>query len=323
MYCIGIGSGSGVSGRSQASVQSFLSMRHGLPVNDRERTVARESASSSCCFWAGGRSASSTVSHSEPAHTPWAPSASAAAIWPPEPTPPAASIGVGAMALATCGHSTIEPTSPVWPPPSPPWAMTMSTPASLCFRAWYGEPHSAATFRPASWMCSMTSAGGVPSALAMSRTFGWRSATSICGSGGGLGPPEQAHALVLLRREVGHAGVGEDLVGELDVLLRHHVPQHLPELLGVELVHPLVLAGDHDVDAVGLVADVLVDPLQLDLELLGREADGAEHAEAAGLGDGGHDVAAVGEGEDRELDAELVAEGGVHVVSPWRGGRWA
>jgi len=35
-------------------------------------------------------------------------------------------------------------------------------------------------------------------------------------------------------------------------------------------------------DAVRLVADVLVDPLELDCELIGREADGAEHAEAAG-----------------------------------------
>ena len=33
----------------------------------------------------------------------------------------------------------------------------------------------------------------------------------------------------------------------------------------------------------GLIADVLVDPVELDLELLGREADGAEDAEAAGL----------------------------------------
>ena len=52
--------------------------------------------------------------------------------------------------------------------------------------------------------------------------------------------------------------------------------------------------------------------LQLDLELLGREADRAEHAEAARLRDRGDDVAAVGEGEDRELDAEAVAELGVH-----------
>ncbi len=181
MYCIGIGSGSGESGASHASVQALLSMRHGLPVNDRERTVSRDPASSSCCFCAGGRSASSTVSHSDPAHTPCAPSASAAAICSPEPTPPAANIGVGAMALATWGHSTIEPTSPVWPPPSPPCAMTMSTPASLCFIAWYGDPQSAATLRPASWMWSMTSAGGVPSALAMRRTLGCASATSIWG----------------------------------------------------------------------------------------------------------------------------------------------
>ena len=83
-------------------------------------------------------------------------------------------------------------------------------------------------------------------------------------------------------------------------------------------VHALVLVGDDDVDAVGVVADVLVDPVELDLELLGREADGAEHAEAAGLADRDDDVAAVGEGEDRELDAEVVADGGVHAMLLWR-----
>jgi hypothetical protein len=61
-----------------------------------------------------------------------------------------------------------------------------------------------------------------------------------------------------------------------------------------------------------VVADVLVDPRQLDLELLGAEADGAEHAEAAGLAHRDDDVAAVREGEDGELDAELVADGGAH-----------
>src|SRR5690606_37781755 len=110
----------------------------------------------------------------------------------------------------------------------------------------------------------------------------------------------------------------EVLVGELAVLLGEGRAQRLGQLLGVHLVHALVLAGDDDVDAVGPVAYVLVDPGQLDLELLGAEAHGAEHTEAAGLGDGGHDVAAVGEGEDRELDAELVADGRAHVVSP----RW-
>jgi hypothetical protein len=37
----GMGSGSGVSSASQASVQSFFSIRHGLPVKERDRTVSR------------------------------------------------------------------------------------------------------------------------------------------------------------------------------------------------------------------------------------------------------------------------------------------
>ena len=48
-------------------------------------------------------------------------------------------------------------------------------------RAWEGDPHSAATLRPLAWMCSIMSAGGVPSALAMSVILGCRSATSTCG----------------------------------------------------------------------------------------------------------------------------------------------
>ena len=76
--------------------------------------------------------------------------------------------------------------------------------------------------------------------------------------------------------------------------------------------------GHDDVDAVRLAVDVLVDPRQLDLELLGGERERAEHAEAAGLRDRGDDVAAVREGEDGELDVELVAEWGFHalVVAP-------
>ncbi len=59
--------------------------------------------------------------------------------------------------------------------------MMMSTPASACLRAWYGEPHSAATLRPALWMRSITSAGGVPSAFAINVIFGCWSATSTWG----------------------------------------------------------------------------------------------------------------------------------------------
>src|SRR5262249_29847887 len=54
---------------------------------------------------------------------------------------------------------------------------------------------------------------------------------------------------------------------------------------------------------------------ELDLQLLGGETDRAQHAESAGLADGDHDIAAVGKGEDRELDAKLIANGGVHAYS--------
>ena len=57
-----------------------------------------------------------------------APSAIAAAIWRPRPMPPAPSTGTGATASTISGISTIEPTSPVCPPASAPWAMMMSTP---------------------------------------------------------------------------------------------------------------------------------------------------------------------------------------------------
>jgi hypothetical protein len=60
MYWSGMGSGSGASGRSHASVQSLRSMRHGLPVNDRDRIVSRLTAASNWSFWAGGSPDSST-----------------------------------------------------------------------------------------------------------------------------------------------------------------------------------------------------------------------------------------------------------------------
>jgi len=43
--------------------------------------------------------------------------------------------------------------------------------------------------------------------------------------------------------------------------------------------------------------------------------DRAQHAEAAGLGDLDHDVAAVREGEDGHLAAEALADGSLQFVS--------
>ena len=156
----------------------------------------------------------------------------------------------------------------------------------------------------------MTSSGGVPSALATSFTFGCCRITSTNGaavaavqpSSSRRGPPSS----------LGDAVVGQDLLGEGPVLVGDHRPQLGLELDRVDLVHALVLAGDDDVDAVGVVADVLVEPVQLDLELLGAEADRAENAETAGVGHRGGHVAAVGEGEDGELDPEAFAKLVVH-----------
>ena len=128
-----------------------------------------------------------------------------------------------------------------------------------------------------------------------------------------LGPAEQlqAVAVAVLDR---HTVIGKDLLGEVQMLLGHHLAQRLGELLGGQVgVHALVLVRDHDVDPVRVVADVLVDPLQLDLELLGREADRPQHAETAGLAHRDDDIAAVREREDRKLDAEFVADGSVHA----------
>jgi hypothetical protein len=75
--------------------------------------------------------------------------------------------------------------------------------------------------------------------------------------------------------------------------------------------------GRHDrVDAVGLPVHVLVDPGQLDLQLVGAEADRPQHPEPASAAHRRDDVPAVAEGEDRVLDPQLVADRRAHVLPP-------
>src|SRR5262249_38297502 len=109
------------------------------------------------------------------------------------------------------------------------------------------------------------------------------------------------------------------------VLLVDHLAQRRRQAL---LVVEALLAVDrlhrhHDVDAVGLAAHVLVDPGELHVELLGGVGERAEHAEAAGPAHRRRDVAAMGEGEDRELDAELLAQLVAHGDSVWVGDAYA
>ena len=74
--------------------------------------------------------------------------------------------------------------------------------------------------------------------------------------------------------------------------------------------------GDQHVDAVAVALDVVVDPLQLDLELVGRHAGHPHHAHAPRLRHLDDDVAAVAERDEWELDVEQVADAGSHGVPP-------
>ena len=106
----------------------------------------------------------------------------------------------------------------------------------------------------------------------------------------------------------------EDLVGIVPVVLADHLPQLLAQAPGVleSGVAVGALHRHHHVDAVRLAVDVLVDPPQLELELLGAEGERAEHAQSPGPAHRGGDVSAVGEGEDGELDAEHLAQAVLH-----------
>ena len=111
--------------------------------------------------------------------------------------------------------------------------------------------------------------------------------------------------------QVGHVVATEDVVDERDVLGRDQRPDVVErELAGVGSG----VLGRHDqVDSVGAVADLVLDPVEVDLELSLRVGHRAEHAHPAGLRHRGHDVAAVAEGEDRHIDAEHVGDRGLHV----------
>ena len=105
--------------------------------------------------------------------------------------------------------------------------------------------------------------------------------------------------------------VGQDFLDEGAVLVGD-------QRLQVVEVERLALAdellGHREVDAVGLAAHVLVDPRQLDLELVGTEGERSQHSVPARPAHLGDDVAAVGEGEQGELDAESVTDLGAHGV---------
>jgi len=101
----------------------------------------------------------------------------------------------------------------------------------------------------------------------------------------------------------------QQLGSKFVMLWRHHGLQHGFELSRFHIgIHPFVFLRDDDVDAVGLVADVGIDPVEFFLDALRRKADQPQHAEATGPGDFNDDITAVGEGKDRRVDTEQVTK---------------
>ena len=86
---------------------------------------------------------------------------------------------------------------------------------------------------------------------------------------------------------------------------------------GVEpaVVGAHVLLGQQEVDAEGGAAALLPDPGQVVVELVGGVADGAQHPEAADAAHRRHDVTAMAERQDGELDPQLVLDPGAHGKS--------
>jgi hypothetical protein len=290
-------------------------------VNDRDRTVSRELALMYACCCTGVFSDSSTISHCEPDHAPWHPRARGSDLLAAadatrredgsgghglddlRPQDDRADVTAVAATLAALGDDDVD--------------IGLRVLQGLVGRAAQRRDLAALGVDVVDHVLGRRAQG-----VGDERHLGVLQRDLDLGRGRGLGPAEELEGVVVLVLLEGDAVVDEQVAGEVDVTPRHHVLEHLGQILRRHVgVHALVLVGDDDVDAVGVVTDVLVDPVQLDLELLGREADGAEHAETTGLGHRDDDVTAVGEREDRELDPQFVADGSAHQLILCRGGR--
>ena len=113
-----------------------------------------------------------------PSCTPTAPSMNAAATPRPSPMPPAAMTGI-VTALVTCGTSAMVVVSPIWPPLSPPSAMTAQAPTRCIRRAMLTDATTGMTLMPAASQ-SFIYLEGLPAPVVTTATFS--SATSFATS---------------------------------------------------------------------------------------------------------------------------------------------
>src|SRR5438309_1026371 len=160
--------GSRVTGEadSRRSTTGVRMTRWGAPSMDRVTTVSVTAAWRYSRFTPSGTVLSWVRRKRVPMATPSAPHARAATSPLPSWNPPAPSTGMAPpTASTTWGRSRLVGTTPVWPPPSAPWAMTASTPHSAIFSAWRRAPTVGMHSRPPSWIRSMASLVGAPAKL--------------------------------------------------------------------------------------------------------------------------------------------------------------
>src|SRR5205807_8845538 len=101
-----------------------------------------------------------------------------------------------------------------------------------------------------------------------------------------------------------HVVAAQEIVDPRPVLLWHEAAQLAaiePSLLGAG-----ELLGYEQVDPVGLALYLLLDPTEVDIELLGTVGDGAEHAAPAGIADRGDHVTTMTEAEDGDVDTDEI-----------------
>ena len=129
--------------------------------------------------------------------------------------------------------------------------------------------------------------------------------------GGHVGEDVALGAVTQVGGELGHVVAAQDVVDEF--LLGGG--QELAHGLGVEpaLLGPGVLGREEEVDAVAPAPGLLLDPGQVDVELFGGMGHRPQDPEPTRLGDRGHHVPAVAEGQDGELHPEHLGDPGLHV----------
>ena len=291
------------------------SWRAGLPVIDRDRTVSPKPAASRFSITHGsvsrlrdGRARSSRSTR--PARRA------------PSPRPSGARgrcrrrrarARPDRRVSTTSGTSTIVEISPQWPPASVPWAMSTSTPSStLRSRVPRAARRARRRARPSRARLSTAYAGGGPSAFTSIET-GWRSVASTWPGPSTSTPRPAAFITPSTPSGSGGTSYSASTCSTKSRCSAGISPRASSKSNSSPL--PTNFSGIAKSTPYGLPSMFSSIQRQLDLELVGAERERAEHAVAAGLAHRGDDVAAVREGEERELDAELVTDGGAHVSS--------